>query len=111
MNYLKKMVLFLFTAKISSRLQLKCSRYPEIRKELFQSRNKIPYSLRQRSQFHIPPARIVFRVTESIKFLGFKVWEHIADEMKELESLWELKRTVREWKPTSYPCRLRKQYF
>ena len=45
------------------------------------------------SEFHIPP-RAVFSGTESIKFLGPKIWELILDEMKELESLWEFKRAI-----------------
>ena len=75
---------------------------PEIVKGLFQFRNDI----RQRSQFHIPPVRTVFSGTESIKFLGPKIWELIPDEMKELESLWEFKRAIKLRKPTSCPCRL-----
>ena len=54
----------------------------EIVKGLFQFRNKIPYNLRQRSQFHIPPVRTVFSGTESIKSLGPKIWELIPDDMK-----------------------------
>ena len=84
---------------------------PEIVKGLFQFSNEISYNLRQRSQFHIPPVRTVFSGTESIKFLGPKVWELIPDEMKELESLWEFKRAIKLWKPTSCPCKLCKQYF
>ena len=84
---------------------------PEIVKGLFQFRNEIPYNLRQRSQFHIPPVRTVFSGTESFKFFGPKIWELIPDEMKELESLWEFKRTIKLWKSTSYLCRLCKQYF
>ena len=80
---------------------------PEIVKGLFQFRNEIPYNLRQRSQFHIPPAKTVFSGRESIKFLGPKIWELIPDEM----SLWEFKRATKLWKPTSCPCRLCKQYF
>ena len=75
---------------------------PEIVKGLFQFRNDIPYNLRQRSQFHIPPVRTVFSGTESIKYLGLKIWELIPDEMKELESLWEFKRVIKLWKPTSW---------
>ena len=48
---------------------------PEIVKGLFQFRYDIPYNLRQRSQFHIPPVRTVFIGTESIKYLGPKIWE------------------------------------
>ena len=44
---------------------------PEIMEGLFQFRNKITYNLRQRSQFHIPPARTVFSGTES-NFLALK---------------------------------------
>ena len=84
---------------------------PEIVKGLFQFRNEIPYNLRQRSQFHIPPVRTVFNGTESIKFLGPKIWEHIPDETKELESLWQFKRAINQCKPTSCPCTLCRQYF
>ena len=84
---------------------------PEIVKGMFQFRNEIPYNLRQRSQFYIATVRTVFRVTESIKFLDPKIWELITDEMKELESLWEFKRAIKLWKPTSFPCRLCKQCF
>ena len=79
---------------------------PEIMKGLFQFRNEIPYNLRHRSQFHIPSVRIVFSGTESIKFLGPKIWKIITDEMKELESLWEFKREIKLWKLTSCHCRL-----
>ena len=84
---------------------------PEIVKGLFQFRYDIPYNLRQRSQFHIPPVRTVFSGTESIKFLGPKIWELIPDEMKKLENKWEFKRAIKLWKPVSYSCRLCKQYF
>ena len=84
---------------------------PEIVKGLFQFRNDIPYNLRHRSKFHIPPLRTAFSGTESIKYLGPKIWELIPDEMKELESLWEFKRAIKLWKPTPCPCRLCKQYF
>ena len=84
---------------------------PEIVKGLFQFRYDKPCNLRQRSQFHIPPVRTVFSGTESIKYLGPKIWELIPDEMKELESLWEFKRAIKLWKPITSPCRLGKQYY
>ena len=84
---------------------------PEIVKGLFQFRYEIPYNLRQGSQFHILPVRIVFSGTENIKYLGPKIWEFIPNEIKELESIWEFKRPIKLWKPTSCPCRLCRQYF
>ena len=54
---------------------------PEIVNELFQLRKQIPYELRQRSQFQIPWVHSVFSGTESLKFLGPKVWGLVPDEM------------------------------
>ena len=79
---------------------------PEIVKGLFQFKYDIAYNLRQKSQFHIPPVRTVLSGTENTKYLGPKIWELIPDEMKELESLWEFKRAIKLWKPTSCPCKL-----
>ena len=47
---------------------------PEVVNELSQFREPIPYTLRPRSQFQIPFVHLVFRVTESLKFLGPKIW-------------------------------------
>ena len=55
----------------------------EIVNELFQFREQIPYELRQRSQFHIPWVNSVFNGTESLKFLGPKVWALVPDEIKQ----------------------------
>ena len=85
--------------------------YPEIAKGLFQFRNEISYNLRQRSQFHILPVGTVVNCTGSIKFLGAKIWELIPDELRNLEGLWEFKRAIKMWKPTSCSCRLFKQLF
>ena len=60
---------------------------PEIVNELFQFREQIPYELRQRPQFQIPWVHSVFSGTESLKFLGPKVWARVPNEMKQLESL------------------------
>ena len=47
---------------------------PEIVNKLFQFREQMPYELRQRGQFQIPWVRSVFSGTESLKFLGPKLW-------------------------------------
>ena len=80
-------------------------------KGLFQFRNDISYNLRQRSQIHIHPVGTAFGGRESIQYLRPKIWKLIPDEMKALESLWEFKRAIKLWKPTSCPCRLCKQCF
>ena len=50
---------------------------PEIVKGLLQFRYDIPYNLRQKPQFYIPPIRTAFSGTESIKYLGPKIWKLI----------------------------------
>ena len=70
---------------------------PEIVKGLFQFRNEILYNLGQVPNSH-SPCKNSFSGTESIKFLGPKIWKLIPDEMKELESLWEFKRAIKLWK-------------
>ena len=82
---------------------------PEIVNELFQFREQIPYELRQRSQFETPRVNSVFSGTESLKFLGPKVWALVPDEMKQLESLGKFRNAIKQWKPTSCPCRLYKR--
>ena len=54
---------------------------PQIVNKSFQFREQMPYQLRQRSQFHIPWVNSVFNGTESLKFLGPKVWALVIDEM------------------------------
>ena len=72
--------------------------------ELLQLREQIRYELRQRCQFQIPSN---FSGTES---LGTKVWALVANEIKQLESLGKFTNTIKQWKPTSCPCRLCKRY-
>ena len=56
---------------------------PEIVNELlFQVTQQIPYELRQRPQFQIPSFHSVFSGTESLKFLGPKIWALVPNEMK-----------------------------
>ena len=77
----------------------------EIVNKLFQFREQIPYELRQRLQFQIPWVHSVFNDTESLKFLCPKIWALIPNEMKQLESLGKFRNVIKQWKPTSCPCR------
>ena len=73
---------------------------PEIGTELFQFREPIPYELRRRSQFQLPFFHLVVSGTESLKFLGPKIWALVPNEMKQSESL-EKSRNATKWNPTS----------
>ena len=69
---------------------------PEIIEGVFRFRGEVLYNLRQRSQFHIPSVHKVFNGSESIKFLGPKIWKVVRDEMKQLESLGEFRKTIKQ---------------
>ena len=59
---------------------------PHIVRQLFQSSNNV-YNLRQFSQFELPNVRSVFCGTESISFLGPKIWNIVPNEFKKETSL------------------------
>ena len=84
----KKLVVEMF--KVSRGLS------PEIANELFQFREQIPYELRQRSQFQIPWVHSVFGGTESLKFLGPKIWALVTNKMKQLESLGKFRNAIKQ---------------
>ena len=56
---------------------------PEIFNELFRLREQIFYELRQRLEFQIPWVYSVFSDTESVTFLGSKIWALVPNEMKQ----------------------------
>ena len=60
---------------------------PQIVNELFRIRDVTSYELRQSSCFHIPSVNNVFSSTESIRFLGPKIWELIPNNIKEIMSM------------------------
>ena len=48
--------------------------------------------------------------TETISFLGPKIWSIIPTDMDNATSFCEFKRKIRKWKPVACPCRLCKLY-
>ena len=52
----------------------------QIVNEIFRVRNETSYEIRQTSCFHIPSVNTVFSGTESIRFLGPKIWELIPND-------------------------------
>ena len=68
---------------------------PEIANEIFRIRNEVSYELRQRSCFHIRSVNTVSSGTESIRFLGSKVWELIND-IKCLQNLKDFKTAMKK---------------
>ena len=54
--------------------------------------------------------KIVRYGTETITYLGPKIWSIIPDEIRESASLKTLRQKIKLWKPNSCPCRICKKY-
>ena len=83
---------------------------PSIFSNIFNVRTPISYNLRQYSEFSIPHVNSVLNGTESISFIGPKIWDMIPSSIKEKESINEFKTAIKTWQPDICPCRLCKNY-
>ena len=66
--------------------------------ELFEQRNEQHYNLRNNSQF-LPPIRTVHHGSESISFLGSKIWNILPNTMKNTNSIEAFQMQIKKWKP------------
>ena len=82
---------------------------PSIFSKIFHRCN-INYNLQINSAFAMPNVKSVFHGSESISYLGPKIWDIVLLEMKELPSVVPFKKDIKEWKPKNCPCRLCKKY-
>ena len=82
---------------------------PPIFSELFRRRD-ISYNLQSNSNFAVPNVKSVFHGSESITYLGPKIWDIVPLQLKELTSLNAFKKGIKKWQPKNCPCRLCKQY-
>ena len=82
---------------------------PEILNEVFQKRTS-SYNLRANSNFYTRPAHSVYNGTESLSFLGPKIWELVPEDAKQSVSLEVFKNKIKKWVPSRCPCRLCRVY-
>ena len=82
---------------------------PTIFSEVF-SKRSVQYHLRHASEFSVPNVKSTFQGTESLSYLGPKIWDLVPKELKELSSLSAFKKAIKNWKPKNCPCRLCKKY-
>ena len=82
---------------------------PEIMKELFAPKMS-SYDLRNKNPFKKRRVKSVWHGTESVSYLGPKIWDLVPNEIKESESLNGFKFKIKRWVPEGCPCRIRKIY-
>ena len=83
---------------------------PDITSDIFKERTNNQYNLRNRNDFVIPRVHTVYHGTESITYLGPKIWDIVPEEIKQKKSLNSFKESIKKWKPIKCPCRLCKVY-
>ena len=87
-------------------LKVKNEMSPEIICGIFTPRINKHYNLRHMNYFEIPFVRIVYNGTESVSYLGPKIWNIVPEEYKTLNSLNSLKESIKNWVLLNCPCRL-----
>ena len=78
---------------------------PEIMKELFAPKMS-PYDLRNNNSFKRMRVNFVWHATESMSYLGPKIWDLVSNEIKESQSLDASKSKIKRWVPEECPCRI-----
>ena len=77
--------------------------------EIFKERN-IQYNLKGNSSFISRNVNSVYHGTESLAFLGPKIWDLVPDEIKTSENINIFKDKIKKWVPENCPCRLCRTY-
>ena len=82
---------------------------PEILRETFVSKSS-SYNLRRNDTFEKRILHSVYHGTESLLFLGPKIWDLVPVELKQSETLYSIKLKIKNWVLFECPCRICKTY-
>ena len=82
---------------------------PEILRETFVSKTS-SYNLRRNATFEKRKVHSVYHGTESLSFLGPKIWDLVPVELKQSETLYSFKLKIKNWVLFECPCRICKTY-
>ena len=78
---------------------------PQLVKETFPLSTRV-YNLRSTYEFKLENVKTVHYGTESLSFLGPKIWELVPLEIKSSQSLEGFKKKIKSCIPENYPYRL-----
>ena len=91
------------------KVQNNCS--PEIMNKVFPTNEPIyEYDLRNTSNFAARPIKTVRYGSESLSYLGPRLWNILPDEYKKIQCVKDFKAKIRSWVPENPHCRLCKIY-
>ena len=83
---------------------------PAFMNEIFIENAQHYYDLRKKTEFKRNKVKTVYNGTETLTFLGPRIWEIVLDYIKESNSLEEFKLKIKQWNPENCPCRLCKRF-
>ena len=89
--------------------KIKNNMAPEFLNEIFQNRALL-YNLRTNSNFSSRQVHSVYHGTESLSFLGPKIWELVPEDTKHSGSLKIFKNKIKKWVPSRCHFRLCRIY-
>ena len=90
-------------------VQNNCS--PEIMNKVFPMNKPLyEYDLKNTSDFPTRRKKTVRYGSESLLYLGPKLWNILPDEYKKIQSVKDFKAKIRSWLAENFPCRLSKIY-
>ena len=83
---------------------------PEIMRDIFHFQENENYNLRSGIHLASRNMRTTLFGKETVSKLGTKIWPLLPEELKNDSLLQVFKNKLKEWKPTSCPCRFCKTY-
>ena len=78
--------------------------------EIFVKNAQHYYDLRNKTEFNRNNVKTVYNGTETLTFLGPRIWEIVADYIRKSNSFEEFKLKMKLWKIENCPCRLCKRF-
>ena len=78
--------------------------------EIFVKNAQHYYDLRNKTEFNRNNVKTVYNGTETLTFLGPRIWEIVPDHIKKISSFEEFKFKIKLWNPRKCPCRLCKRF-
>ena len=82
---------------------------PQVMNEVFQVKSPAPYYLRDKNELDSRNPKTVAYGAESVSFMAPKIWSIVSQRLKNSQSLYSFKKSIRKWKPNC-PSRLCKTY-
>ena len=94
---------------VTEMFKVKLGISPVIMNEIFQIRS-CNYNTRNFSEFQSHCVKTVHYGTETVPYLGPKIWSILTQEYKDIDNLADFKDKIKNWVPQNCPCRLCKTY-